>query len=304
VFERLLENAEIIQEMEMANYNFNIALMTVEHQSVVRNESTVLLNEGIKETVKEFIEKIKELINRIKNFILRNVQKLIDYILSKLGKEKKAIAQIDSNAVAEVEGDVLGDGQLLLTSTAKEIAEEEVISKKLNSILSLPEPQAKKVAEEVKQKTLSLNAPERKKKEKPERTQPKRAIKAGQDLKKLIAQKEQIVKQMERIQTNIKFTTHVLEGAKKQIEAWSKRADSATNDDMKEYNSSKVQVWRDSVAGYTSQLARNNSRLSQLARQDKKISMAIHRLKAVSKKKLKEELELDNLLEGLIKGWE
>jgi hypothetical protein len=297
VFERLLENAEIIREMEMANYNFNITLMDVEHQSVIRNESAVLLQEGVKETVKSFIEKIKELINRIKNFILKNIQKMIDFIKGKLGKEKQELSQIDSNAVAQIEGDVLGEGQLLLATTSKEIAEEEVIIKKLGSVLSLPAPQGQKVIEEVKQKAEKMSKP---KEAKPEKTQPKRAIKAGQDLTKLISQKEQIVKQMERTQNNIKWGIKFLEDAKKQLEGWTKHADSASDDREKNYASDKVQVWKDSIAGYTSQIARSNSRLSQLAKQEKKISMTIHRLKAVSKKKLKEELEFDSLLEGLI----
>jgi hypothetical protein len=273
MFEGLLENTKIIHEMEVTNSNFKMALMGVEHKSVIHNESVEILHEGVKETLQNFLKKVKELLERIRNFILVNVRKLIDFIMRRNKQDKQIASQVDPDTSVKVSSDVVGDTKKLLTTASTSVKQSREVAR----MLALPTPDVAKVKEKV-QAIKQLGAPKQSGESKSEQTI------NGRTLGEVLKLKEHILTLIKETQTNIQTFTKMLQYLEQKGKELVGKFNSERDENVKNRLMSEISSLHAKFQQGTSVLSEENSRLSDLASQEKKLSSVIQQFKSKSNK--------------------
>jgi hypothetical protein len=272
MFERLLENTEIIHEMELTNFNFRMALMGAEHKSVIHNESVEILHEGAKETLMNFLKKIRDFIVKIKNFILNNVKKLIDFIMRR-NKEDKAIAsQVDPNASIKISGDVMGSTKKLLATASSDVKQSREVAK----MLTLPSPDTAKIKEKIE--NIKSNKTEEKNNDSSEQTI------NGRSLSEVLRFKEYLLTIIKEAQTNIQTYTKMLEHFEQKGKELVNKVNNESDTAVRQRLMSEIATLQSKFQETTSLLGLENSRLSLMSSKEKQLSSIIHQFKSKSNK--------------------
>jgi vacuolar-type H+-ATPase subunit F/Vma7 len=272
MFERLLENTNIIHEMETTNYNFRMSLMGIEHKSVIHNESVEILHEGAKETLQKFLKRVREIIIKIKNFIVNNIKKLIDFIMRRNKEDKVIASQVDPNASIKISGDVLGSTKLLLTNASNEVKQSREVAR----MLALPTPDMSKVKEKAE------NVKQNKSKES-SNSSSEQTIN-GRSLSEVLRFKEYLLSLIKDTQNNVLTYTKMLEHLEQRGKELVNKVNSESDSELRNKLMSEIASLQAKFQEATSMLSAENKRLNDLASKEKQLSSIIHQFKSKSNK--------------------